>query len=164
MSSVANVNIPPLLETRLARHFAEYAHCIDDERYEEWPDFFTEDCVYRVTTRLAVKRGHLAAVIDCDSRGMLIDRVNSLRHANIFEPHVYRHLIGLTRIVSVESGTVAARTGFGLMRTVAGQDSELFLAGVYDDLFQDRGNELKLTQRLVILDSQRIDTLLVLPI
>ena len=30
---------------------AAYADCIDDDRLEEWPDFFVEDCRYLITDR-----------------------------------------------------------------------------------------------------------------
>jgi salicylate 5-hydroxylase small subunit len=30
---------------------AEYAACIDEERFADWPGFFTEDCSYRVVAR-----------------------------------------------------------------------------------------------------------------
>ena len=34
----------------IARAQADYARCIDDDRLEEWPSFFVEDCLYKVTT------------------------------------------------------------------------------------------------------------------
>lgn len=151
-------------EARVLRLLADYTHCIDDERYEEWPQFFCDSCVYRITTRAALARGYLAGLIDCESRNMLIDRVNSLRHANIYEPHVYRHLLGPTRINSSEGSTIKARTGFVVMRIVEGQDAQVFLTGVYDDVFEDSEGELKIAERIVILDSSRVDTLLVLPV
>lgn len=151
-------------ETRVARLLADYTHCIDDERYEEWPDFFDERCIYRITTRTAIKRGYVAGIVDCESKGMLIDRINSLRHANIYEPHVYRHLLGPIRIVSSNDATLKARTGFIVMRIVEGQDAEIFLTGVYDDTFKDCDGELKISERIVVLDSNRVDTLLVVPL
>jgi anthranilate 1,2-dioxygenase small subunit len=154
----------PALESRVLRLLAEYVHCIDDERYEEWPEFFCEQCRYRVTTRAANKRGQLASIIDCESRGMLHDRVNSLRHANIYEPHVYRHLLGPTRIVSRQGGAVKARTGVVVMRIVEGQDAEVFVSGTYEDTFEERNGDLKISERIVVLDSARVDTLLVIPL
>ena len=29
----------------------EYGHALDNERYDEFPDFFVEDCLYRVVPR-----------------------------------------------------------------------------------------------------------------
>ena len=151
-------------EARVARLLADYTHCIDDERYEDWPEFFDENCTYKITTRSAIKRGFVAGIIDCESKGMLVDRVNSLRHANIYEPHVYRHLLGPIRILSQGEAALKARTGFAVMRIVDGQDAEIFLTGVYDDTFKDCDGELKISKRIVVLDSNRVDTLLVVPL
>jgi anthranilate 1,2-dioxygenase small subunit len=152
------------LEARVLRLLSDYTHCIDDERYEEWPEFFCDPCIYRITTRAALKRGYLAGVIDCESKGMLIDRINSLRHANIYEPHAYRHLLGPTRITSNQGRTIKARTGFVVMRIVESQSAEVFLTGTYDDTFDDCDGEVKIAERIVVLDSSRVDTLLVIPV
>ena len=41
------------MDFRQARWLVEellgaYADCIDNDRLEEWPDFFTESCVYKI--------------------------------------------------------------------------------------------------------------------
>ena len=59
----------------------DYAHCIDDDRLEEWPGFFTEACFYQVISRDDYEQGLPAGVMTCRSRGMLVDRIVSLRNA-----------------------------------------------------------------------------------
>ena len=151
-------------EARVTRLMSDYAHCIDDERYEAWPDFFVEDCVYRIITRDSRERGHLAGIIECESRGMLRDRINSMRRANVYEPHVYRHLLGPLRIVSEDERGIRARTGFAALRVVQGQSAEMFVTGVYDDVIHKEQDRLRFAERIVTLDSSRIDTLLVIPL
>ena len=58
---------------------AAYADCIDDDRLEEWPDFFVEDCRYLITSRESHAAGLRHGVIYCASRGMLADRVMAIR-------------------------------------------------------------------------------------
>ncbi len=154
----------PMIEAKIQKLLCEYVHCIDDERYEEWPAFFTETGSYRITTRAARRKGFVAGIIDCEGRGMMIDRVNSMRHANIFEPHFYRHVLGPTRVISVDEAGIKARTGFVVMRIVASQDAEVFLTGLYDDTFEEVLGEIRISDRVVELDSTRVDTLLVLPV
>ena len=77
---------------------AAYADCIDDDRLEEWPDFFVEDCRYLITDRTSHEAGLRHGIIYAASKGMLADRVMAMRGANIFEPHRYRHLVGPARI------------------------------------------------------------------
>src|SRR5688572_22791401 len=78
---------------------AAYIRCIDHNELESWPDFFLEQCLYKVTTAENHKLGFPAGIIYADSKGMLIDRVQALRQANIYEKQSYRHILGLPNIV-----------------------------------------------------------------
>lgn len=96
---------------RLAALNSDYAACIDADRLEEFPYFFLEDCVYKITTADNHRRGYAAGVIYADSRAMLLDRVAALREANIYERHAYRHIIGMPRVTAEAAGTTSnART------------------------------------------------------
>ena len=143
---------------------AAYADCIDDDRLEEWPDFFAEDCRYLITSRESHAAGLRHGVIYCASRGMLVDRVMAMRRANIFEPHRYRHIIGPTRIDRVEGGVAAARTNFLAVRIMHNGESQLFATGRYLDHIDVAQTPHRFIERLVVLDSQKIDTLLVIPL
>jgi anthranilate 1,2-dioxygenase small subunit len=142
---------------------AAYAEAIDDWQIERWPDFFTEDGTYKIITRESFDAGLPIGIMYCDSRGMMQDRVNALRTANIYEPHSYRHLLGRPRI-ETDGGGFAARSNFCVFRV--GQDGEtvVFATGRYmDRLVRDDG-ALRFKGRLVVLDSRRVDILLVLPL
>lgn len=69
-----------------------YISALDNDRLEAWPNFFTEDCLYEIIPRENEDAGLPIGVMYCDSQRMLRDRVLSLRHANIYEVHSYRHL------------------------------------------------------------------------
>src|SRR3982751_2565704 len=88
---------------------ARYVHALDDGRLEDWPDFFTEDGVYRITTAENEARGLPLPVLLAESRAMLRDRVQSLRHANIYEPQRYRHLMSST-VITPSGGDKAQST------------------------------------------------------
>ena len=143
---------------------AAYADCIDDDRLEEWPDFFVEDCRYLITDRSSHEAGLRHGIIYAASRGMLADRVMAMRGANIFEPHRYRHLVGPARIDRVADGVAEARANFITVRIMHNGDSQLFATGRYLDRIDVAQTSLRFIERLVILDSQKIDTLLVLPL
>lgn len=143
---------------------AAYSDCIDDDRLEEWPDFFVDDCRYLITSRESHEEGLRHGVIYCASRGMLIDRVTSLRRANIFEKHRYRHVTGPTRILSVANGVAEARTNFIAARIMHDGETSLFATGRYLDRIAVAAPPLRFIERLVVLDSQKIDTLLVVPL
>ena len=78
---------------------AEYARAIDDDRLEEWPDFFTDACVYTITSVDNHRRGMPIGLMYAESKAMLRDRVTALRQANIYERQAYRHLVGLPAIL-----------------------------------------------------------------
>lgn len=144
---------------------ADYAAAIDDGRLEDWPSFFTESCFYRITTAHNHSRGYEAGVVYCDSRQMLADRVLSLRKANIFERHTYRHLVGLPRLRESDSSSAVVETGFAVLRTMRTGETAVFASGRYlDRIVHESGNSLRFSRRDVVCDSHRIDTLLALPL
>lgn len=93
---------------------AAYADCIDADRLEAWPDFFTPDCFYSITTLENHARGWDAGLIFADSQGMLKDRVSGLREANIYERHSYRHIVSVPAHLATEGQTVRTRTPFAV--------------------------------------------------
>lgn len=152
-----------MLEDLIALN-AEYAAALDDDRLEDWPAFFTEDCFYRVTTVQNHARGLPAGLVYCDSRQMLADRILSLRKANVYERQRYRHLLGLPRVRQVD-GATQVDTGFAVLRIVRDGSTDVFASGRYlDEVVRDAAGALKLRKRDVVCDSSRIDTLLAIPL
>jgi 3-phenylpropionate/cinnamic acid dioxygenase small subunit len=156
--------LQPELHHRVVSLVGDYAHCIDDEEYEAWPNFFTDDCFYQVTSRESYKKAMPIGIFQCNSKGMLIDRIYSMRKANIFEPHRYRHLLGATKITGSQDGVIESSTSFAVIRIMDSGKSDLFLSGVYRDSMKAEGDALKFSKRIVVLDSGRVDTLIVLPV
>jgi anthranilate 1,2-dioxygenase small subunit len=143
---------------------AAYADCIDDDRLEEWPDFFTADCRYLITNRESHAAGLRHGIIYCASHGMLVDRVTALRRANMFEPHRYRHIVGQARVVRVDGNIAEARANFLAVRVMHDGESQLFATGRYLDHIDIGRPPFRFIERTVVLDSQKVDTLLVIPL
>ncbi len=154
----------PALLFRLTLLNSDYAACIDADRLEDWPDFFTDDCLYKITTAENYRRGYAAGVIYADSRAMLRDRVAALREANIYERHAYRHIVGMPRLAGEDGGAVSAETPFLVIRTVRDGRMDIFAAGRYLDRVVDRDGALRFAERIVVCDSPRFDTLLAIPL
>ena len=143
---------------------ARYVQCIDDDRLEEWPAFFADACDYRIVARENAERGLPLATFSCDSRGMLRDRVVSLRNANIYERHRYRHLVSSTVIGTISADSLQARSHYAVFRTRTNGVSEAYSVGTYDDEIVSRDGELLFRRKLVTFDTNRIDSLLVTPL
>ena len=94
---------------------------------------------------------------------MLKDRVAALREANIYEPQRYRHLVSAIKLVRNEGETVAVTANFMIVRTLQDGEMTIFAAGCYLDTVRRENGRWKFAEKLVILDSRRIDTLLAIP-
>ena len=149
---------------RVERLTAHYICCIDQDELENWPAFFTDNGLYRITSRQNAARHLPAGFWYCRGRGMLHDRISSLRRANIYEPHYYRHLISGTRLVRQEPVGWRFYTNFLVVRTMHSGEMSLFAAGLFDDLIVDQEGTLLFAEKTVVCDSSRIDTLLVIPL
>jgi anthranilate 1,2-dioxygenase small subunit/terephthalate 1,2-dioxygenase oxygenase component beta subunit len=143
---------------------ARYAEAIDEGRLEEWPDFFTDDGRYRVTTAENVAQNLPLSLIYATSRAMLRDRVKALREANIYEAQRYRHMLGPSRIEPGEQGALRVRTSFMVARIMHTGETTLFATGSYHDRVVLDGETARFAERAVILDSRQIDTLLAIPL
>lgn len=143
---------------------AAYVDCIDEDRLEEWPDFFTEHCRYLVISRADYAAGLRHGIIYAASHGMLTDRVMALRKANIFEPHRYRHIVGPIRVVRMDGGVADVRSNFLAARIMHDGGTQLFATGRYLDRIDIASRPYRFIERTVVLDSHKIDTLLVIPL
>ncbi len=141
-----------------------YIRVIDDDRLEEWPGLFTESCVYKIVTRENVDLGLPLPVMECRSRGMLQDRVTGLRRINVYEPQRYLHQISGLEIDPAEDGKVKCRSNYLVVRTLGDGSMTLYSAGIYLDTIVVDGDGAKFHERVVIQDSRRVETLLVIPL
>ena len=148
----------------LEQLYTDYAHCLDSDNLEHWPDFFTEECFYRVTSAENYEAGMPLGLIHATSRNMLKDRVSALREANIYEPQRYRHLVSSIKIVEELGETLDLVANFIVVRTMQEGDMTLFAAGRYVDRVRQTDEGWKFARKDVVLDSRQIDTLLAIPI
>jgi anthranilate 1,2-dioxygenase small subunit len=144
--------------------YTDYAHCLDDDRLGEWPDFFVEDCYYRITSAENFAAGMPLGIVYLTSRAMLADRVMALRKANIYEPQCYRHLITAIKLGEEQEAELAVTANFLVIRTMQDGAMSLFAAGRYVDRAVRLGDSWKFTRKDVVLDSRQIDTLLAIPL
>ena len=90
--------------------------------------------------------------------------VTALRRANIFEPHRYRHIVGPIRVEAIDATVAQAHSNFIAVRIMHDGEMSLFAAGRYLDRIDLTSKPYRFIERLVVLDSQKIDTLLVIPL
>jgi 3-phenylpropionate/cinnamic acid dioxygenase small subunit len=143
---------------------ARYGQAIDDNRIEAWPDFFSSNGRYLITTADNVERGLPIGIMYATSRAMLRDRVKALRDANVYEAQRYRHVIGPPLISRGPDGELRSEANFMVARVMHSGETTLFATGRYRDRVLLSGGEALFTEKIVILDSRQIDTLLAIPL
>jgi len=97
---------------------------------------------------------------------MLRDRVRSLREANVYEAQRYRHIVGLPLVELGPDGAARATTSFLVVRIMHTGETSMFACGRYRDHIVNDANDgaLRFAERIVVLDSRQVDTLLALPL
>jgi anthranilate 1,2-dioxygenase small subunit len=167
MSSVAryaDIDIGAEALMAISRMMTHYCSAIDNGDLDRWPEFFDDDCTYRILTRTDFDEGRDFGIWFCNTKGMLLDRVSSIKSVNVFEPHVYRHVLGETEVVSNEAGVLGCETSFLVIRTGYEGGMVIFSAGRYVDTLVVQAGRALLRSRTVVTDSCRYDTLVALPI
>jgi 3-phenylpropionate/cinnamic acid dioxygenase small subunit len=156
----------PALQLSVENLHARYARALDEDRLEDWPDFFVEAGRYRVTTAENEARGLPLPVLYAESRAMMRDRVASLRNANVYEPQRYRHLVSATLVEPVGAGRARSSSHFLVVRIMQDGDILMFASGRYRDTIVLEGEDgaPQYEERVVICDSRRFDTLLAIPL
>jgi 3-phenylpropionate/cinnamic acid dioxygenase small subunit len=153
---------PQRLEEQFAVQvlLAEYGGLLDLGRYEDWLALFAAECRYAVGPRENDEAGLPVALILCDSRAMLEDRIAALRQANKYNLHTDRHIIGLPRIVVAEANGIAIEAPFAVYQTDQEGETRLFATGLYRDRLEREADALRLADKLVLLDTFAVPTLL----
>lgn len=169
MSTQNAMNAAPhaALPVRARQLIAEYADAIDDGALSAWPSFFTEDGLYRITTRQNEAANLPLSIMLCDNQAMLYDRVEAIEQANVFEPHFYRHILSDSRVLDaddIDDASIRLSTSFACVRTMLDGRAMLFASGRYVDQIVVQGERCLFRSRVVILDSSRIDTLIAIPL
>jgi anthranilate 1,2-dioxygenase small subunit len=143
---------------------SDYVETIDEDRLEQWPDLFVTDCVYQVIARENADRGLPTSAIYCDSRGMLVDRIVALRHANIYAKHYYRHVLSNVNVKGVEGDELVVQSNYVVLQTLVEGDTHVFNAGKYLDRMVATPEGLRFKRKVVVFDTYRIPNLLVTPL
>jgi len=141
-----------------------YVECIDDDHLEQWPEFFIEDCLYQIISRENADRDLPVSAIVCDSNAMLVDRIVSLRNANVYAEHFYRHIISNVNIKGVIDEVISVQTNYLVLQTRLNGATEIYNSGKYLDEIVATEDGLRFKQKKAVFDTYQIQSLMVTPI
>jgi len=158
---------PNLRELRLEieEFNSEYAAVLDAGRVEEWPRFFTEDSIYRITGRENADAGLPVGLVYCEGIAMLRDRALAIAKTTMFAPRYLLHQVSNVRVLGLSpTGEIAATANYTLFESLVDEKTTLQQVGRYHDRFVRREGALRLKERICVYDSLMIDTALVFPV
>ena len=141
-----------------------YVHALDDGEFERWPDFFTEDCLYKIIPRENYENDLPLAVWYCQGRGMLRDRVTAIRETQLYAPRAMRHLTGNALVTTCIGDVLHAVTNYAVYESTLDRTTEVFNVGRYLDRIVIEDGRLRFAEKLCVFDTSLVPTSLIFPI
>jgi 3-phenylpropionate/cinnamic acid dioxygenase small subunit len=159
--------VRPGLESLLLHHEIEQfyyreAALLDDRRYNEWLDLFTEDATYwmpvrrtKTTKELDTEFAPRGAIAFFDDNKMLLSmRVKKLETGYSWAedpPSRQRHIITNIRVVSQEGEEFAVHSNFHVYRTRLNSEETSWI-GHREDRLRRVGETLRIASRSIFLE------------
>ncbi len=148
----------------LLQLYADYASAVDSNDWELWPDFFTDDCRYRIVPRENDERGFPLATVDFDSKGMLLDRVYGIKETLFHDPYYQRHVVGTPVVRAIGPEGIRAEANYAVFRTKLSEPTTVFNVGRYRDLVVRTDAGLRFRERICVYDTELIPNSIIYPI
>lgn len=152
------------LYIELCQLYARYAEVVSSGRWEEWPDFFTDACTYKVQPRENHERGFPLATMSFISKGMLHDRVYGIRETLFHDPYYQRNVTGLPLLREYSGEVLVVEANYAIFRTKLSQESSVFNTGRYLDEVVRTAEGLRFASKLCIYDTEMIPNSMIYPI
>jgi salicylate 5-hydroxylase small subunit len=142
----------------------EVAAVLDARDLQRWPDFFTEDGVYRLQSRENFDRGLPLATMALESRGMLKDRAYGAAETLFHDPYHQCHILGAPRLLSEDAHGIRCESSYLVVRTRRDALPEILSVGRYQDHLVRTADGLKIAERLAIFDNDLVPNSIIDPI
>ena len=152
------------LRLDIQEFYARYAECLDGGRLAQWPEFFLESCVYRITTRRNLHLGPEEDLVSLSTRASMLDRIGAIGQSEDYEPHMQRHIISNFRIQAASAEELRAQANFHILRTFPEGRTEYFVSGAYSDRIAVTSGRLNFREKICVLDSDVPPESLIYPI
>jgi 3-phenylpropionate/cinnamic acid dioxygenase small subunit len=161
---MARVQQDLALRLEIEELYTDYAHALDDFALEQWPEFFTDECLYQIVSRENLERGLPLALMRCESKAMLTDRVVTIRQTQMFAPRAIRHLVSSLRIGPVAGEGTDVQANYAVLQTLVDDETRVLSAGRYIDRIVREGDVLKFKSRICVYDTVMVPNSLIYPL
>ena len=143
---------------------ADYSAALDNAELARWPDFFTEDAVYKLQSRENFDRGLPLSTLAFESRAMLQDRVYAAADTIFHDPYYQRHIVSVPRVLAIDDAGIRCDTNYVVLRTKPDAMPEVLSVGRYLDHIVRTESGLRFAQRLAIFDNDLVANSLIYPV
>jgi salicylate 5-hydroxylase small subunit len=144
--------------------YGAYSACLDDGDFEQWPEFFVDECESRIQPRENYDRKLPLSILWLESKGMLKDRIYGVRNTLYHDPYYQRHVVSAPRVIGVDGEDIRSEANYLVVRTKRDELAEIFNVGRYIDVVRKTSEGLKFKSRLCIFDSELIKNSIIYPI
>ncbi len=162
-SAASSVPAQQALWFELMQFYIREAWLLDERKFADWLDLFTDDVLYFMPRRKNVLRRELhrevtplgdLAILEEDKRylAMRVARLDSGMAWAEDPPSRTRHLVGNLEAALLDNGEVEARTAFLVTRSHLETDHQL-LSGSREDLLRQVAGGWKVARRTILLDA-----------
>ncbi len=144
--------------------YADYASAVDAGQWDLWPEFFTDDGIYRLQPRENHERGFPLATLAFTGKGMMRDRAYGIRETLFHDPYYQRHVVGLPVVRQAQAGRWHCEANYAVFRTKLSELSTVFNVGRSLDVIVRTEQGLKFASRACIYDSEMVPNSIIYPI
>ncbi len=148
----------------LGQLYADYASAVDAGQWGVWPEFFTDDGVYRLQPRENHERGFPLATLALRGKGMLRDRVYGIQETLFHDPYYQRHVVGMPVVREVLAQGWRCEANYAVFRTKLSEPTTVFNVGRTLDVVVRTPAGLKFAVRECIYDSEMIPNSIIYPV
>lgn len=148
----------------VADFLVEYAWLLDNDKLQEWVQLFEPEGRYNVVPRDNYDQGLSLGLLSCKNRSMIQDRILALRVANEYNIHYDRHIVGPAKLIEQLGDSIRIEANYLVVQTDQGGYSKVFSAGVYRDDLVLRDERLLIRDKLVVVDTFCVQTLIATPL
>lgn len=152
------------LRARIVDLYAAYGDCIDAERFDEWPEFFTDNAWYRIVARENYDRDLPLSIQSLKGKAMMKDRVYGTTSTIFHAPYYQRHIISLPIISQSNDGVISVRANYVVIRTKRDMSADVYNVGRYIDEVIEEGGSLKYQKKFCVYDNDLVPNSLIYPI
>lgn len=158
------MRVDPSLQCELEDLYTRYAEALDDGPLEDWPELFTEECLYLIMPRDNHELGLPMAIVRCESRDMLRDRITAVRETMMFEPRYLRHHVTNLRVRSQHGNSLTAAANFSIIEVLPDDLPRILMVGRYLDILQREGEDWRFSERRCVFDSLLVPNSIIYPV